>query len=52
MMKVSTLKIVRIIIWGPDMLIKTTTAHLGDCFLGNILKIFSKKVFKKIFENF
>jgi len=36
----------RPIIWGVDMLIETTIAHLGDCFLGNILKIFSKNILK------
>jgi hypothetical protein len=30
-------------------LIGTTSAPLGDYFWGNILEIFSKKVFKKIF---
>jgi len=30
-------------------LIRTTSAPLGDYFLGNILEIFSKKKFKKIF---
>jgi len=47
MMKVSTLKIVKVIIWGANMLIRTTTTHLGDCFLGNILKIFSKNTLQK-----
>jgi len=36
---------------GVNGLIGTTSAPLGDCFLGNILGFFSKKIFKKIFLN-
>jgi hypothetical protein len=34
---------------GANGLIGAISAPLGDCFLENILKIFSKKIFKKIF---
>jgi hypothetical protein len=34
---------------GANMLIGTIGAPLDDYFLGNIVGIFSKKIFKKIF---
>jgi hypothetical protein len=36
---------------GANGLIEAIGAPLGDCFLGNILKILLEKIFKKIFLN-
>jgi hypothetical protein len=48
MYKISCIHPMLIYVLGPNELIGATSAPYGDCFLGNILRIFSKNLQKNL----